>query len=148
MHEKRIYFIVDDDRIFIKFLTKYLASDLLTIASSTTSSDALREIIRLKPDCLILDIMMPDIDGFELCKQVRAEPGLDNTKIVVVTGAGSGIGKARRRREGRKNSPRAGSRRATATRAHRSAAAGGAAQVGIRVRYQHELGAQSQPGIE
>jgi phosphoribosyl 1,2-cyclic phosphodiesterase len=86
MHEKRTYFIVDDDRIFIKFLTKYLASDLLTIASSTTSSGALQEIIRLKPDCLILDIMMPDIDGLELCKQVRAEPGLDNTKIVVVSG--------------------------------------------------------------
>jgi phosphoribosyl 1,2-cyclic phosphodiesterase/CheY-like chemotaxis protein len=86
MHEKRTYFIVDDDRVFIKFLTKYLASDLLTITSSTTSSGAFQEIKRLKPDCLILDIMMPDIDGLELCRQVRAEPGLDNTKIVMVSG--------------------------------------------------------------
>ncbi len=86
MHEKRTYFIVDDDRIFIKFLTKYLASEFLTIASRTTSSGALQEIKHLKPDCLILDIMMPDIDGFELCKQVKAEPSLVNTKIVVVSG--------------------------------------------------------------
>jgi phosphoribosyl 1,2-cyclic phosphodiesterase/ActR/RegA family two-component response regulator len=86
MHEKRTYFIVDDDRVFIRFLTKYLASDLLTIASSSTSSGALREIKRLKPDCLILDIMMPDIDGLELCTQVRADPGLDKTKIVIVSG--------------------------------------------------------------
>ncbi len=86
MPEKRTYFIVDDDRVFIKFLTRYLASDLLTIASSTSSSGALQEIKRLKPDCLILDIMMPDIDGLELCMQVRAEPALDNTKIVVVSG--------------------------------------------------------------
>ena len=86
MHEKQTYFIVDDDRVFIKFLTKYLASDLLTITSSTTSSGAFQEIKNLKPDCLILDIMMPDIDGLELCKHVRAEPGLDNTKIVMVSG--------------------------------------------------------------
>jgi CheY-like chemotaxis protein/phosphoribosyl 1,2-cyclic phosphodiesterase len=86
MHEKRTYFIVDDDRVFIKFLTKYLASDEVTIASSTASSGALQEIKRLKPDCLILDIMMPGIDGLELCMQVRAEPALDNTKIVVVSG--------------------------------------------------------------
>jgi len=86
MHEKRTYFIVDDDRVFIKFLTKYLASDLLTIASSTNSSSALQEIKRLKPDCLILDIMMPDIDGLELCMQVRADPDLNKTKIVVVSG--------------------------------------------------------------
>ena len=86
MSEKRTYFIVDDDRVFIKLLTRYLASDSVTIASRTTSSDALQEIKRLKPDCLILDIMMPDIDGLELCVQVRAEPALDNTKIVMVSG--------------------------------------------------------------
>jgi len=86
MHEKRTCFIVDDDRVFIKLLTKYLESDTLTLTSSTTSSGALQKIKRLKPDCLILDIMMPDIDGLELCRQVRAEPGLDNTKIVVVSG--------------------------------------------------------------
>ena len=86
MHEKRTYFIVDDDRVFIKLLTKYLASDSLTIGSSTTSSGALQEIKRLKPNCLILDIMMPGIDGLELCRQVRAEPGLNDTKIVVVSG--------------------------------------------------------------
>jgi phosphoribosyl 1,2-cyclic phosphodiesterase/CheY-like chemotaxis protein len=86
MHEKRTYFIVDDDRVFIKLLTKYLASDLLTIGSSTTSAGALQEIRRLKPECLILDIMMPGIDGLELCRRVRAEPGLTDTKIVVVSG--------------------------------------------------------------
>jgi len=86
MPAKRTYYIVDDDRVFIKLLTKYLASDSLAIVSSNTSSDALQEILRLKPDCLILDIMMPGIDGLDLCQQVRAEPGLDRTKIVMVSG--------------------------------------------------------------
>ena len=86
MSDKQTYFIVDDDRVFIKLLTKYLASESVTIVSTNTSSDALNEIIRLQPDCLILDIMMPGIDGLDLCKQVRAEPDLDDTKIVMVSG--------------------------------------------------------------
>ena len=86
MPEKKTYFIVDDDRVFIKLLTKYLTSDSVSIVSSNTSSDALQQILRLKPDCLILDIMMPGIDGLDLCKQVRAEPSLDRTKVVVVSG--------------------------------------------------------------
>jgi phosphoribosyl 1,2-cyclic phosphodiesterase len=86
MSDKQTYFIVDDDRVFIKLLTKFLSSESVTVISSTTSSDALSEIIRLQPDCLILDIMMPGIDGFDLCKQVRAEKDLDNTKIVMVSG--------------------------------------------------------------
>ena len=86
MSDKQTYFIVDDDRVFIKLLTKYLASESVTVESSTSSSDALHEIRKRKPDCLILDIMMPGIDGLDLCKQVRAESGLDNTKIVIVSG--------------------------------------------------------------
>lgn len=95
MQAKRTYFIVDDDRVFIKFLTKYLKSDSLTIASSTTSSGALEEIKQLQPDCLILDIMMPEIDGIELCRQVRAEPSLKETKIVMVSGKAYEIDKKR-----------------------------------------------------
>ena len=86
MTQNRTYYIVDDDRIFIKLLTKYLASATVTIASSTNSSDAFQDIKRIKPDCLILDIMMPDIDGYDLCQQVRAESSLASTKIVMVSG--------------------------------------------------------------
>jgi len=80
------YFIIDDDRIFIQFLTKYLASEDNTIVSSTSSEDAVEKIETHRPDCLILDIMMPGIDGLELCKRLRTDPALDAMKIVIVSG--------------------------------------------------------------
>jgi len=86
MAKKRKFFIVDDDRIFIKFLTKYLQSDTSVVSHSTSSSKALAQIIALKPDCVILDIMMPEIDGLELCKQLRSEATLDTTKIIILSG--------------------------------------------------------------
>jgi len=86
MAKKREFFIVDDDRIFIKFLTKYLQSDTSVVAHTISSAKALNEILARKPDCVILDIMMPEIDGLALCKKLRAEASLDDTKIIILSG--------------------------------------------------------------
>jgi phosphoribosyl 1,2-cyclic phosphodiesterase/CheY-like chemotaxis protein len=86
MKQKLKFFIVDDDRIFIKLLTKFLEAEELSVSSNTSSISALPEIIEQKPDCIILDIMMPDMDGLELLKRLRSESSLNATKIIVVSG--------------------------------------------------------------
>lgn len=86
MKKKFKFFIVDDDRIFIKLMSKFLEPLAQTVSSSTSSVSALPEIISQKPDCLILDMMMPKMDGLEILKQLRREPDLDTMKIVVVSG--------------------------------------------------------------
>lgn len=85
MNQKLKFFIVDDDRIFIKLLTKFLKAEEQSVSSNTSSISALPEIIEQKPDCIILDIMMPDMDGLELLKRLRSESSLDETKIIVVS---------------------------------------------------------------
>jgi phosphoribosyl 1,2-cyclic phosphodiesterase len=79
-------FIVDDDPDFIKLLRKYLEPEAAKVTYSTSSVDALPKIVKEKPDCLILDIMMPELDGLELCKLLRRERSLDAMKIVIVSG--------------------------------------------------------------
>jgi phosphoribosyl 1,2-cyclic phosphodiesterase/CheY-like chemotaxis protein len=56
------------------------------VTSSTSSVAALEEIRAQKPDCVITDIMMPEMDGLELCRLVRQDPGLSDTKVVVLSG--------------------------------------------------------------
>lgn len=85
MNQKLKFFIVDDDRIFIKLLTRFLEAEEQSVSSNTSSISALPEIIEQKPDCIILDIMMPDMDGLELLKRLRNESSLDETKIIVVS---------------------------------------------------------------
>ena len=86
MNQKLKFFIVDDDRIFIKLLTKFLEAEEQSVSSDTSSISALPEIIEQKPDCIILDIMMPNMDGLELLKRLRSESSLNETKIIVVSG--------------------------------------------------------------
>ena len=80
------FFIVDDDPITVKLLTRILESEGYAVSSTTSSLDALEKILQWKPDCVLLDIMMPEIDGLELCTRLRSQPSLENTKIVMVTG--------------------------------------------------------------
>ncbi|MEE8540853.1 MAG: response regulator, partial [Desulfobacterales bacterium] len=78
-------FIVDDDPDIIKILAKFLETEGFIVSHSTSSVSALPEIIQQKPDCVLLDIMMPEMDGLELCKQLRSDRGLDVMKIVMVS---------------------------------------------------------------
>jgi phosphoribosyl 1,2-cyclic phosphodiesterase len=53
---------------------------------STSPVDAIAEIVREKPDCVLVDLMMPELDGLSFCHQLRQHHELDETKIVVLTG--------------------------------------------------------------
>ena len=86
MDKKLKFFIVDDDPDIIKILAKFLETEGFIVSHSTSSVTALPEIIQQKPDCVLLDIMMPEMDGLELCKRLRSDRGLDAMKIVMVSG--------------------------------------------------------------
>jgi len=85
MNRKLKFFIVDDNPDFITLLTKILEKEGHTVSSNTSGVIALHDIVSQKPDCILLDILMPEIDGLELCKRLRSNRSLDDTKIVMVS---------------------------------------------------------------
>jgi phosphoribosyl 1,2-cyclic phosphodiesterase/CheY-like chemotaxis protein len=86
MDKKLKFYIVDDDRIHIKLLSKFLEDRGHSVSHNTSSPKGLADIIEQVPDCIILDMMMPEMDGLELIKRLRKEPHLDKAKIIVVSG--------------------------------------------------------------
>lgn len=87
MDDRRFsFYIVDDDKVSVRLLSRFLEPFCRAIYSSTSSLAALEDIPRKRPDCVILDMMMPGLDGLELLKRLRALPGLEKLKIIMVTG--------------------------------------------------------------
>ena len=86
MNKKFKFFIVDDDRVFTQLMTKYLEAAGHHVSYDSSSMSALKKIIKQKPDGIILDLMMPGMDGFEVLKRLRSESSLDETKVVIVSG--------------------------------------------------------------
>lgn len=79
-------FIVDDDPVMIVLQTKLLESAGHTVASSESSVDILGRIEVYEPDCVIVDIMMPNVDGLTLCRQMRERTSFRDVTVVVVSG--------------------------------------------------------------
>jgi CheY-like chemotaxis protein len=80
----RVY-IVDDSRTQAEIARGILEQEGHEVSVSLSSVEALREIPAQHPDCVLMDIMMPELDGHELCRRLRALPALSETKLVMVS---------------------------------------------------------------
>jgi len=78
-------YIVDDDPSAVETMTMLLKDAGFSVTSSTKSTGIIDGIAKKKPDVVLGDIMMPGVDGFQLCKQVREHKGLKKTKFIIVS---------------------------------------------------------------
>jgi len=86
MERKRIL-IVDDDPIIVETLVQALEEDEhdYEIISASDGFEAGLQVNHFRPHLLILDIMMPDIKGFEVCKRIKSDEKTKDTKIIVLS---------------------------------------------------------------
>ena len=84
--------LVDDDRTLLGFLSEYLQNDDQTVLLASSGVDALRAVYKERPDIVVLDVMMPGMDGWELCARLRE---LSDFPIIVLTAKSSEADKLR-----------------------------------------------------
>jgi two-component system, OmpR family, KDP operon response regulator KdpE len=82
MDERTAVLVVEDDRNIVDLLRANLQSRGFRVMVSTDGSDVLQRLEESAPDLVLLDLMLPDIDGFELCRQVRER---SHVGIVVIS---------------------------------------------------------------
>ena len=78
-------FLVDDDSLSVKVMTTLLAESGHQVESTTDAASAFDKIMEARPDCTICDLMMPEVDGLNLCKSVRETADLDGTRFIMVS---------------------------------------------------------------
>jgi phosphoribosyl 1,2-cyclic phosphodiesterase/CheY-like chemotaxis protein len=82
------FYIVDDDPEVLTILARLLEDAGHRVEASPSSLAALKQIPLSRPDCVITDLMMPEMDGFELMKKLRERHELDDVKIIVLSAKG------------------------------------------------------------
>lgn len=85
--EERKYkiLIVDDEDDIIEFLTYNLVKEGYDVYSSNNGKDAIKQALKINPHLILLDIMMPEMDGIETCEVIRKTPSLENVLIAFLT---------------------------------------------------------------
>jgi twitching motility two-component system response regulator PilG len=91
---------VDDSPTLLRIMQQYLDDNNIQIYTVADSLQALREIIRLQPDLILLDVGMPNLDGYKLCSLIRNHSLFKTTPIVMVTGNTGFLDRARARAVG------------------------------------------------
>src|SRR3954471_16470840 len=79
------FYVVDDDPEVLTLLTRTLEAAGHRVEASPSSLAALKQIPMSRPDCVITDLLMPEMDGFELTRELRRRPELAGMKIIVLS---------------------------------------------------------------
>ncbi|RUR80757.1 two-component system response regulator [Nostoc sp. PCC 7120 = FACHB-418] len=95
--DKKIYtiFCIDENPIVLNNIKNFLDDQIFAVIGVTDSLKALMEILCTKPDIILINVDMPDLDGYELCSLLRKHSYFKNTPVIMVTEKAGLVDRAR-----------------------------------------------------
>jgi two-component system alkaline phosphatase synthesis response regulator PhoP len=77
--------LVDDDKVTLAYLEHFLTGNLFSVHVAQDGQTAWELVQIEKPHILVTDLLLPKIDGIELCKKVKQDPNLSQTRVIITT---------------------------------------------------------------
>ena len=90
---KRVVVCIEDEPEMIGLIRIILDRGNFELVGAVGGQQGLETVRRLKPDLVLLDLMMPDMDGWEVYQQIKADPALKTIPVIVVTAKAQSIDK-------------------------------------------------------
>ena len=85
--DERRVLVVDDDASIVSMIVNFLSRDRRYVLDSASDGfNAGLQLVTFSPDLVILDLMMPYLDGFGVCERIKSSPQTSNVKVLVITG--------------------------------------------------------------
>lgn len=85
--DKKKILVVDDDAEIVDLLVEVLSRDgRFDVKTATSGYEAGIQTQRFRPDCILLDYMLPDVNGNVVCHTIRKNPEFENIRIIIVSG--------------------------------------------------------------
>lgn len=83
--KKQKILVVDDEPHIVNLIRLTLTGDKYEIYSAFSGLEAIKLAKQIKPSLIILDLMMPNIDGYQVCEEVRKDPKIADTPIMILS---------------------------------------------------------------
>ncbi len=80
--------LVDDESDILEFVSYNLRKEGFIVHTANNGVEAINKALEIKPELILLDVMMPEMDGIETCEKIRENPLIDNTTIAFLTARG------------------------------------------------------------
>ncbi len=85
--------VVDDDAELVELISFNLKQAGYSIGTASNGVDAIKKARTLEPDLIVLDVMMPELDGFAVCEILRRDPTTGSIPIMMLTAISSELGR-------------------------------------------------------
>lgn len=82
---KKKILIVEDEESLLKLESILLTSKGYEVQGVADGKAALEAVVSMKPDLVLLDIMLPEIDGFEVCRRIKADAATQHIPVIMLT---------------------------------------------------------------
>lgn len=83
--KKLHFFIVDDDPVCVTLYRRLLEKEGHTSTAVRSSKNAIEELVKIQPDCILCDLLLPDLDGLQFFQKVKEESALKPTVFIIIT---------------------------------------------------------------
>jgi two-component system alkaline phosphatase synthesis response regulator PhoP len=80
--------VIEDEADILEVIAYNLKREGYDVVTSTSGEDGLEKIERTKPNLVVLDLMLPEIDGIELCRKLKSDPVTQSIPVIMVTAKG------------------------------------------------------------
>ena len=97
---KRLVLLVDDDEGLRRLIRTTLGTEHFELLQAVDGEEALQLARQQHPDLVLLDVNMPKLDGFEVCRHLKTEPETSGIKVVILSARGGDTDRARGREVG------------------------------------------------
>jgi DNA-binding response OmpR family regulator len=87
--------VIDDEPYILRSLSYLLQREGYTVETATNGADGLKRVREIRPPLVFLDIMMPLMNGYEVCEQVKQDPSLADTYVIMLSAKGQQIDRER-----------------------------------------------------
>ncbi|HEY3997475.1 MAG TPA: response regulator [Candidatus Xenobia bacterium] len=88
MAEGKKVLLVDDDEHILRSLRTYLEMESFEVETAGGGAEALQKVGTMAPDLIVLDVMMPQMDGFQVLEALKGQPATENIPIIMLTAKG------------------------------------------------------------
>jgi DNA-binding response OmpR family regulator len=87
--------VIDDEPYILRALSYLLAREGYKVETASNGADGLARVRELRPPLVFLDIMMPRMNGYEVCEQIKQDPALTGTHVIMLSAKGQQVDRER-----------------------------------------------------
>ncbi len=88
MSSKQIVYAVEDEEDILELITYNLTKEGFPVEGFINGEELLERVARQRPSCIVVDLMLPGIDGLEICKRIRNQPATEEVGLIILTAKG------------------------------------------------------------